>query len=163
MAWEMTDGLCVDIGCGRNKVPGCLGIDIADDVGADIVCDITKGIPLPDNSVDELHCSHVLEHLWNCDPALLEMARICKPGASLFFRVPDVHHDSYHCPTHCQPWSRYWWEEHCTLFDVVRVSGEVDAEAFGRIQRYLPEITEEDAMDLFWNVRKELHIWCRGR
>jgi SAM-dependent methyltransferase len=153
----------LDIGCGRNKVEGFVGLDIAPDVGADIVCDIEQGIPLPDNSVDEVHMSHVLEHLREVDMVLAEIARICRPGARIFFRVPDVQHETYHMPTHCQPWSRAWWRDCCGTFEVIQIAEVPDPAGLVVARKYLPTITDEDAMTLLWNCRKELHVTCRAR
>ena len=57
--------LRLDLGCGRNKFRGTnVGIDISPDVGADLVLDLKYGrLPFADNSVDDIHCSHFLEHL----------------------------------------------------------------------------------------------------
>lgn len=55
--------LKLDLACGQNKVdPSFIGVDIFP--GADIVCDLFKfPYPFPDNSVDEVFCSHFIEHL----------------------------------------------------------------------------------------------------
>jgi hypothetical protein len=58
--------LKVDLGAGQNKREGFLGLDRAP------VSDITHDLldtpwPFADESVDELHASHVLEHFWGED------------------------------------------------------------------------------------------------
>lgn len=154
----------LDIGCGKNPVSGCFGIDRRLDVGADLVCDIEQGIPLADDSVNEVHMRHVLEHLVKVDVVLGELSRICQPGAMLYFVVPDVHHDSFHIPTHCQPWSTYWWENFAKPWmEIVNLRSVVDEKALALARKYLPGITADDAMVLLWNVRKELHITVRAR
>lgn len=53
----------LDIACGQNKREGFTGVDIAGD--ADIIHDLFT-FPYTfaeDNSVDEIHCSHFIEHL----------------------------------------------------------------------------------------------------
>ena len=55
----------LDIGSGMNKKEGFIGMDQYTMPGVDIVCDLGKPWPIPDNSVIEFHCSHVLEHLTN--------------------------------------------------------------------------------------------------
>jgi SAM-dependent methyltransferase len=53
---------------------------------------ITQRLPLDDNSVDGVYCSHVLEHLSLADlrVALAETHRILKPGAGFRFVLPDL-------------------------------------------------------------------------
>jgi Methyltransferase domain len=54
--------LKVDIGCGPNKRPGFIGVDLMD--GADYRCDIAEEpLPFADNSVSHLFSSHCLEHI----------------------------------------------------------------------------------------------------
>lgn len=54
----------VDIGCGLNKREGFLGMDRRAFPGVDVVHDINDyPWPWESDSVSEVHCSHVLEHL----------------------------------------------------------------------------------------------------
>ena len=153
----------LDIGCGNSKPAGFTGIDIRPTPAADIVCDITKGIPLPDGCAEEVRLSHVLEHIAECDAALHEVNRLCKHGAKITIIVPDVQHECFHVPTHCQPWSRFWFKEHLSLWILESVEEVVDEDALAVARKYLPMITADDAMMLFWNVRKELRVTCRRR
>jgi SAM-dependent methyltransferase len=81
----------LDIGCGRNKVPGAIGIDIARNTDADINLDLnTQSLPFEDNSVDFVHSSHSLEHLslegfFN---VIYEIYRVLKPSGQLFLLAP---------------------------------------------------------------------------
>ena len=153
----------LDIGCGNNKTVGFTGIDIRENSAADIVADVTKGIPLPDGCASEVRLSHVLEHIVDCDAAIYEINRLCKPKAIINIIVPDVQHESYHTPTHCQPWSRYWFVHHLKLWELVKIEEVVDRATLKVARKYLPNITEEDAMLLFWNCRKELRVTCSRR
>ena len=154
----------VDIGCGRNKAPGFVGLDIGAYEGVDIICDVRQGIPLPDKSVDELRAINMLEHLHEVQVLLDEIVRVCKPGAPIFFQVPDVQHERFHMPMHCQPWSRHWWKHHASgYFDVLSIVEIPDPAGLAVARKYIPTITDEDAMLLLWNCRFELHIFCRAR
>lgn len=53
---------------------------------------IITGLPLPDNSIDHLYCSHVLEHLALEDfrAALRNSYRLLKPGGVFRFVLPDL-------------------------------------------------------------------------
>lgn len=56
--------LKLNLGCGVHKMEGFKGVDISPDVKPDYCFDIRKTPwPFKDNSVDEVHCSHFLEHL----------------------------------------------------------------------------------------------------
>ena len=61
--------------------------------GADITCDIQNTVlPIEDNSVEAIYCSHVLEHLWpwNHIFTVREFLRVLKPGGQLRVVVPDM-------------------------------------------------------------------------
>ena len=47
-------------------------------------------IPLPDNSIDFLLSSEVLEHVDNIEKALEEVKRVCKNGAKFFVTIPST-------------------------------------------------------------------------
>jgi predicted SAM-dependent methyltransferase len=75
---------------GWDKQENVVRVDIVPE-WADVVCDITKGIPLKDESFDSIDCSHILEHIqlnedykfvWN------EMYRLLKPGGLLYVETP---------------------------------------------------------------------------
>lgn len=55
--------------------------------GLDLISDITR-IPLPDNSIDIIYCSNVLEHVPDPVAAFNELGRIMRAEARLFFAVP---------------------------------------------------------------------------
>lgn len=87
----------VNIGCGNNYVDGWVNLDISPEVGADVVCDITGGLPFADDSVLEVLAENVLTQLPN--PAafrdvLNELWRVVKPGGELRVRVPLATHEA---------------------------------------------------------------------
>jgi hypothetical protein len=56
--------LKLDLGCGKNKQVGHIGVDIIPFEGVDVVCDLGKDKwPWEDGSVDKVYCSHFIEHL----------------------------------------------------------------------------------------------------
>jgi len=82
----------LDIGCGTNKVEGCIGLDFHKVKGVDVVHDLNK-IPYPfkDNTFDEIYANHILEHLTiPLDDILSELCRITKPKGKLKIRVPHA-------------------------------------------------------------------------
>lgn len=79
--------LKLDIACGKNKKPGFIGVDIWD--GADIVADLEKfPWPFADNSVDEIFCSHYIEHTPDLISFANELYRIMKVGAKAEIIAP---------------------------------------------------------------------------
>ena len=54
--------LKLDVGCGKTKKPGFLGVDRRAFEGVDVVTDLTQVWPWADETVEEVHMSHVLEH-----------------------------------------------------------------------------------------------------
>lgn len=83
----------LELGSGpRRGDNGWTTVDTA--AGADIVDDVQTGIPLPDDCVKEIYCSHFFEH-FRYDRLLIllrECARILTPGGSLSAAVPNTRH-----------------------------------------------------------------------
>jgi len=80
--------LKIDLGCGKNKNEGFVGIDIKNLKGVDIAYDLNKGIPFKKNEVEEVFTSHFLEH---CDDIVFmmeEIWRTCKNKAKVTIIVP---------------------------------------------------------------------------
>jgi hypothetical protein len=95
----------LDLGCGGRKQEGFIGIDQYHMEGVDIVLNIgEERFPFDDNSVDEIHSSHFLEHLSmrQRTHVMNECYRIMKEGAKGTFITPhwasnraygDITHD----------------------------------------------------------------------
>lgn len=85
----------LNVGCswpkGRYKSGEWINLDIVKGGRVDIVADASKKIPLDTNSIDEIHCIHVLEHVTRdkYEPMLQEMYRVLKPGGHLYVETPD--------------------------------------------------------------------------
>lgn len=107
-------GNLLDIGCGTKPYQSIFTVD--NYVGLDIDSDNTrqlgiadkfydgKKFPFPDNSFESALCNQVLEHVFNPDEFLCEIARIIKPGGKLLLSVPFV------------------WDEHEQPYDYARYS-----------------------------------------
>jgi hypothetical protein len=97
----------LDLGCGPNKRQGFTGVDAVAFTGVDVVHEISAPVykpipegfewmsdaferkvvgyqtwPWPDNSIDEVHCSHFVEHLDRFQRVHFynELYRVLKPG-----------------------------------------------------------------------------------
>ncbi len=87
----------IDLGCGPYKKEGYIGIDILDLPGVDIVANIEEGLPfIPDQSVDEIISSHVLEHIVNLEKVMSEFHRILKPTGVKKIAVPHFSNPYYY-------------------------------------------------------------------
>lgn len=81
----------LDLGCGDNKAPGHIGVDIAQTAAADYVLDLAQTPwPIDDAAVDGIYSSHFFEHLTGAERMAFmnECGRILKPGAQMAIIVP---------------------------------------------------------------------------
>ena len=107
-------GIRLDIGCGANKNPGFIGIDLLPLKEVDIVWDIevtpwqVDNKDFPAESVSLASASHVLEHIEPHGGVFIdvmnEIWRILKPNGQFLFVVPYAGSPGfYQDPTHCNP------------------------------------------------------------
>lgn len=99
----------LNLGCGRNVLDGWVNLDSSPLAGVDVVFDLDgcHHLPLPfqDDTFEEFHASHVIEHLHYPLPFMQELHRIARAGAKAIFRVPyGSSDDAYEDPTHVRPY-----------------------------------------------------------
>lgn len=88
---DIVDKKTLDLGCGPNKIPGAIGIDILRVPGVDVVHDLNVfPYPFPESHFDEIHCYHVLEHVDDLIGTMKELYRIIKPNGVVYIRVPHA-------------------------------------------------------------------------
>lgn len=82
--------LKLDLGAGKNKKPGFVGVDCREFEGVDVVADLRLPWPWPDESVEEVHCSHFVEHLKAEERIhfVNELYRVMQKGAKAQIIVP---------------------------------------------------------------------------
>ena len=78
----------INLGSGDNYLEGYTNVDFNPKYKSDIMADLEYKLPFEDNSVDEVYCSHVLEHLRNFLLVMKEIERITKVCALVHIRVP---------------------------------------------------------------------------
>jgi len=79
----------LDLGCGKRKREGAIGIDISEDTDADIVHDLNVfPYPFSDSEFDYVYADNIIEHLDNVVKVLEELHRITKDGATIKIIVP---------------------------------------------------------------------------
>ena len=71
----------LDIGCGRKKYPGSIGIDRSPAGQADVLCDWERALPFIDSSFDQARLVHIIEEVDDIFRVLGEVHRVSKPGA----------------------------------------------------------------------------------
>ena len=85
--------MIVDLGCGKNKHPGAIGVDNVKLDAVDVVHDLLEfPYPFEEASVDGIVISHVLEHFSLEDIAkiLNEAGRILAKGGKIIISLPHV-------------------------------------------------------------------------
>lgn len=152
----MPDTIKIDLGCGRRKADGFIGIDkvqIVDGKGVsivDVVMDVSKDpLPYEDGTVDEILADSVLEHVDNFLFVINECYRVLKPGGILRGTVPVCGSKSHwKDPTH----QRCFIEETFSYF-----TGNVDwAEAHPSRPKYAEYGIKP------WNLVEELRRTNNG-
>jgi SAM-dependent methyltransferase len=94
------DDEVLDVGCGRKpyqkftRAHRYVGVDIDTPAtralaAADVFYD-GRRLPFPDASFDTVICSQVLEHVFEPDAFVRELARVLRPGGRLVLSVPFV-------------------------------------------------------------------------
>ena len=82
--------LKIDLGCGEEKMPDAIGVDIEKLPGVDIICDLKKfPWPFKDSSFNEIYCSHMLEHFSDMIKNYRRTSQNCRKRC----------HYQYSCPT----------------------------------------------------------------
>jgi ubiquinone/menaquinone biosynthesis C-methylase UbiE len=97
------NGAKIDLGCGeRKRSPDHIGVDRRDLPGVDLVGEVRDVLAeVPDGVVDEIYCSHFLEHVDDLTGTLREMCRVIRRGGSLEIVVPHFSNPYFASdPTH---------------------------------------------------------------
>lgn len=85
-----TTMLKLNLGSKTYHIEGFVSVDIRDDVGAEVICDVSD-LPFDDGSVDEIYAGHLVEH-FDCleFPGVLdEWWRVLVDGGRLVVSFPD--------------------------------------------------------------------------
>lgn len=99
----------LNLGCGFRRLDGWVNADASPLCAPDQVVDLERmPWPWPDDCIDEVLLSHVLEHLGRTAANYLEIMgelwRVCRPDARITIVVPHPRHDDFlHDPTHLRP------------------------------------------------------------
>lgn len=106
---KLPNPLKLDLGCGNNKQLSYIGVDKIKTPAVDIVMDLDK-YPwvFEDESVDEVNCSHYVEHVENLVKFIDEIYRILKVGGKVNILAPYYSSvRAWQDPTHKRAISEY--------------------------------------------------------
>ena len=107
----------VDLGCGKWKPEGYIGVDISPSSKADIIADLTRRFPFPASTVDVVRAHDTIEHLPDRIHTMNEIWRVCKDGALVDLKVPSTDgRGAFQDPTHVSFWNRNSFMYYCVEF-----------------------------------------------
>lgn len=107
----------IDLGCGHVKKSGCIGVDIGNVPGVDIVLDIARNrLPFPEASVSYVFSSHFLEHVADPTPIFAEIGRVAADGAKLELWTPYAWSNSAFITDHKMFFNEDHYLHMCTWF-----------------------------------------------
>jgi len=84
--------LKVNVACGNEPFEGWINLDLSRKTRADILWDVTEGLPVPDNSCAYIYSEHFLEHIPVQEGVrfLAECRRSLEPGGVVRIGMPCV-------------------------------------------------------------------------
>ncbi len=98
----LTGRKILDVGCGRNKQPGAIGLDSNARTDADVIHDLgSLPYPFADDEFDEVIGNHVIEHVPDVMAFVSELYRITRPGGRIRILTPHYSNPDWpNDPTH---------------------------------------------------------------
>jgi len=79
----------LDLGCGKDKLPGAVGMDMNLASHADVIHDLDeRPWPFEDNRFEHVRAQDVLEHVADFMGVMEEIHCVCRAGASVLVRMP---------------------------------------------------------------------------
>ncbi len=133
----------LNLGCGSEKRPGFINIDIDDNFNPDITTDIETGLPFGSNSVDAVIALDFLEYISIGKTIFVinEIWRVLKPGGTFEHITPSTDgRGAFQDPTHKSFWNINSWFYFCdgqwsgqygieSNFKIIKLSDVVSNEA----------------------------------
>jgi len=154
----------IDLGCGRRKQDGYLGLDVVPLAEVDVICNLENGIPLKDNCVTSVYSNQFLEHVQDVVFVMQEIYRVSRPGAKVTLRAPyytsigafkDPTHKNFFTEETFKYFSSFEWERFnyrlSVNFQVERITYTY-MRPFGRLGSMLPSALMYPFRRFLWNV-----------
>jgi ubiquinone/menaquinone biosynthesis C-methylase UbiE len=106
----------LELGCGnRKRNPKAIGVDMLDYPDVDIVGDVYEILALlPNESIDEVHGYHFIEHVADVPRLISELSRVVKKGGIVVFVAPHFSNPYFYSdPTHRSFFGLYTFCYYC--------------------------------------------------
>lgn len=87
---ERTESLRLDLGGGKDPLPGHVNVDLRELPEVDIVAS-ADDLPFDDGSVDRIHANSLIPHIHDLNQAMEEWHRVLKPGGELELAATHAH------------------------------------------------------------------------
>ena len=90
------DKVICDIGSGSPVISDTIiskkiiKVDVDDTYKPDVVCDITKGFPFDENSIDICIAGEIIEHIYESRKFLKEISRVLRNNGFLILSCPNI-------------------------------------------------------------------------
>lgn len=98
----------LNLGSGLKKLEGYINIDNRIEMSPDLLWDVRKGIPYPDNSIIEVNADNFLEHIEQSKviPLMNEVHRVLNPEGVFNIVVPSTDgRGAFQDPYHVSFWN----------------------------------------------------------
>ena len=102
--------MALDLGAAHNPTYGYSTVDKQGDV--DYICDVTEGLPFPDNSVGVIRAVDFMEHIEDKIALMNEFYRVLAHGGMLLSLTPSTDgRGAFQDPTHVSYWNEnsFWY------------------------------------------------------
>lgn len=163
----------LDLGCGQSKKFGFVGVDLAG--AADVVLDLERDVwPWEICSIDEIWCSHYVEHVADLIGFMNRCWAVLKPGGVMTINAPyytsiRAHSDPDHKRLITEETFNYFDKDWRKAHRMDHTRTVADFEVLSRAMIYTPEFgggtreNREFVLKHYWNVVSDIQIKLRKR
>lgn len=103
----------LNLGCGQELLKGYINIDNRAEVCPNVCCDIIRGLPFADNSIDYVRAHDFLEHipLGQTVKVIEDVWRVLRHGGKFDSSTPDAEYGgaAFQDPYHLSFWVKNSW------------------------------------------------------
>lgn len=134
----------LNLGCGREILPGWLNVDIIKMSEEVSVLDLSYAWPWPENKFTRILANHILEHIFEKVHVMEEIWRVGAPGCLVEIRVPDFRHENaYMDPTH----RSYWHVNNIDFFEKGHEYKYITGAQFEILKK------RTDGQEIYWKLK----------